>query len=54
MNTFKGIVSTAVTFLVAGAALMIGYNAGETIWENGLDDKVAEKARKVFSKKEEN
>ena len=54
MNTFKGIVSTAVRLLVTGAAIVIGYNAGSTIWENGLGDKVAEKSRKVFSKKEEN
>ena len=53
MKTIKSMVGTVVTLLVSGAAIVIGYNAGSTIWENGLGARVAEKSQKVFSKKEE-
>ena len=53
MGFIKNLVGTALTFLVGGAAIVFGYSAGTTIWENGLGDKVAEKTQKTFSKKED-
>lgn len=35
-----------------GAAYMIGFNAGEAVWDAGLDEVVEKKAKKLFSKKE--
>ena len=50
MKTIKDIIVTGVSVIVVGAAYMIGAGIGQTLWENGLEDKVEEKARKWFSK----
>jgi hypothetical protein len=50
MSTIKNIVGTVVSVTATAVAWVIGTNAGKTVWENGLGEKVAEKTSKWFSK----
>ena len=50
MSTIKNIIVVGVTYFIVGASAVVGYNAGKTIWENGLGNKVAEKTGKLFNK----
>ena len=50
MNAIKNIIVTTVTLTFASAAYVVGACAGKTLWENGLEEKVTEKAQKWFSK----
>lgn len=50
MNTFKNVVVGAISYVVLSAAAVIGLGVGGSMWENGLKDKVDEKAQKWFSK----
>lgn len=52
MKTVKNIVVAGVTYVVLGASVVIGFAAGTTIWENGLQDKVAKVSKKLFKDKE--
>jgi hypothetical protein len=45
-------IKNAVAVFALGAAYIIGFKTGETVWDAGLDDLVEEKAKKLFSKKE--
>lgn len=51
MSTIKNVVVGTVTYVVLSAAAVIGLGVGGSLWENGLKDKVDEKAQKWFSKK---
>jgi hypothetical protein len=53
MNTMKNVAVSAVTIAASAVAWIIGTCAAQTAWENGLGDKVAEKSKKLFSKKKE-
>lgn len=50
-NFIKNVVTTAIVMVVASAATVIGKNAGTSVWQNGLGNKVDQKSRKIFTKK---
>lgn len=50
MNTVKNLVIGVISSAALGAATIIGFGIGSTLLENGLQEKVAEKAQKWFSK----
>lgn len=50
MNAIKNVIVTAVSVTVTGIAWVVGTSAGKTVWENGLGEKVREKANKWFTK----
>ena len=50
MNTIKSIVVDAITYATLSAAAIIGLGVGGVVWENGLEEKVREKTKKLFSK----
>lgn len=52
-KVIKNIVVTGLTLMVSAAAVVFGKGVAETVWENGLGNKVAEKSHKLFSKKKE-
>lgn len=50
MNTFVGIVASAVTVVATGALLAVGFWAGRTFVTDKIDEKWAEiRAKKVLS-----
>ena len=51
MSNVKNILVTGALYMVAGITCIIGMNVGTAIWENGLGEKVGDKARKLFHKK---
>lgn len=50
MSTIKNIFVGAVTYATLSAAAVIGLGVGGVLWENGLEEKVREKTKKLFSK----
>ena len=50
MSTIKNIFVSAVTYATLSAAAVIGLGVGGVLWENGLEEKVREKTKKLFSK----
>lgn len=46
-------IKTVVAAFAFGAVYAIGFHTGEAAWEAGLDDIVEEKAKKLFSRKDE-
>ena len=50
MSTIKNLVAGIIYSAAVGAATIIGFGIGTTLLENGLQEKVAEKAQKWFSK----
>lgn len=50
MSTIKNIFVGAVTYVTLSAAAVIGLGVGGVLWENGLEEKVRDKTKKLFSK----
>lgn len=53
MKFVTNIIKLGAIYTVVIASAVIGYNAGETIWENGLGDKVKNGSKKLFKKEKE-
>lgn len=51
MKLVKGIIATTVTYTVIGAGLVLGTKVAQTVFENGLGDKVTEVGKKLFQRK---
>ena len=51
MKFVSGVVKTIVTFAVVSAGMVLGTKAAETVYENGLGDKIKEASRKLFHHK---
>lgn len=44
------VIATTVTYAVIGVGLVLGTKAAETMYENGLGDKVTKVSKKLFRK----
>jgi hypothetical protein len=51
MSAIKNFIVGLFVNMIMAAAAVIGMLAGAAMWENGLGDKVAAKAKKLFNKK---
>jgi hypothetical protein len=51
MSAIKNFIVGLFANMIMAAAAVIGMLAGAAMWENGLGDKVAAKAKKLFNKK---
>ncbi len=45
------VIATYVTYMIVGTGLVLGAKAAETIYENGLGDKVTKASKKLFQGK---
>ena len=51
MKFVSGVVATIVTYTVIGAGLVLGTKIAQTMYENGLEDKVKNASNKLFHRK---
>ena len=51
MKLVSGVIATVVTYTVIGAGLVLGTKVAQTVYENGLGDKVTEASKKLFQRK---
>jgi hypothetical protein len=51
MKLVSGIITATATYMVVGAGLVLGIKAAQTVYENGLGDKIAEGSKKLFNRK---
>ena len=51
MKFVSNVIATTVTYAVIGVGLVLGTKAAQTMYENGLGDKVTEVSKKLFQRK---
>lgn len=51
MKIVSNVIATMFVYTVVGAGLVLGTKAAQTVYENGLGDKVAEASKKLFQRK---
>ena len=51
MKLVTNVIATYVTYMVIGAGLMLGLKTGQTVYENGLGDKVKNVSKKLLQGK---
>lgn len=51
MKLVSSIIATTVTYAVIGAGLVLGTKAAQTVYENGLGDKITDVSKKLFQRK---
>ena len=50
MSNIKNLFWSVVGITISGAAMVIGMHIGQSMLDNGLEDKIDEKTEKWFSK----
>lgn len=51
MNFVKNTIAIVFTYTIIGAGLVLGTKAAQTVYENGLGDKIANGSKKLFQRK---
>lgn len=51
MKVVSNIIATAIVYTVVGTSLALGAKIAETVYENGLGEKVTKASKKLFQSK---